>query len=130
VRDVVYRPDGARWGAPPAPGTGDLRELYDITLSRARLSRGAAVELLSGLVQQPELATTEAGIQLVRDRALAARVRLALAMGAATRRHRIHVEARQGVVLLDSTDIVDAAVEVAREVPHVRRVIMRDARAA
>jgi hypothetical protein len=105
-----------------SPGLGIC---YDVTIKRARVTVRAAVKLLSDLVRQPARATSEAGRQRVRDLALASRVELALTMNARTDRYRMAVAASHGVVRLEATDILDEAVEVAREVPGVRRVVMR-----
>ncbi len=70
--------------------------LYDLVLNTEKLSIEAAVEVIVGLLQRPELAPTEASRQLVRDRALASRVRAALAAHPETRKFRINVEADRG----------------------------------
>lgn len=93
--------------------------LYDLVINTEHLPVDAAVELLAGLLRRPELATTEQSRQAVRDRALAARVRAALAAHPETRRYRISVEADRGVVLLEGTAALDRAAEVARAVPGV-----------
>lgn len=127
VRDIVRLHDADRWARVHVPDSIDLRELFDVTINRERLSTMAAVDLLSDLVRRPELAATDAGLQLIRDRALVSKVQLALAMNTTTRWHRIDVRVRGGIVLLESAGLLDAAVDVAREVRGVRRVIMRDA---
>jgi cytidylate kinase len=48
--------------------------LYDLVINTEKLSTGASVGLLAGVVGQPELATTPASAQLVADRSLASRV--------------------------------------------------------
>jgi osmotically-inducible protein OsmY len=58
----------------------------------------------------------------VADRALASRVQVALATNPETRRYRITVEARGGVVTLEGTAALDEAVDVARVVAGVRDV--------
>src|SRR5437870_3083613 len=83
---------------------------------------GAAVGLLAGVVGQPELATTPASAQLIADRALASRVQVALATHPETRKYRITVEAKTGVVTLEGTAAMDEAVDVARGVVGVRDV--------
>jgi hypothetical protein len=97
---------------------------FDVTIDRDGLSPRAAVDRLSAVLRQGKRAT-EADLQRVRDDALAARVYLALTMHRATRNYRIGVEVERGVVHLDSAEILDAAVEVTREVPGVSHVIMR-----
>jgi hypothetical protein len=90
-----------------------------------KLSMGAAVGLLAGVVGQPELATTPASAQLVADRSLASRVQVALATHPETRKYRITVEARSGVVTLEGTAAMDEAMDVARSVEGVRDVKAR-----
>jgi hypothetical protein len=120
--------DSVLWGVPhvlrvaivaPVP-----RDLYDVVISPEKVSSSAAVDLLSALVRRPELATTAAGVQLVRDRALASRVELGLAANATTQRYEIGVEVTGGVVRLRADEVVDEAVEVAREITGVRQVVM------
>jgi osmotically-inducible protein OsmY len=55
----------------------------------------------------------------VRDRALASRVRTALAAHPETRKYRINVEADRGVIQLEGTAALEKASEVARTVPSV-----------
>jgi BON domain len=99
--------------------------LYDVMLNTERLTFDAAVALLIDLVGQPELVTTEAGKQVVTDRELASKVEVALATHAKTRKSRITVEARQGVVTLEGPISVDQAGQVAGRVPGVREVQAR-----
>ncbi len=96
--------------------------LYDLVINTEKLTPGAATELLIGLVRRPELAPTEASRQLVVDRALASRVRTALAMDPETRRHRIEVNVEQGVATLEGSTSLDAAVAVARSIRGVVEV--------
>jgi osmotically-inducible protein OsmY len=102
----------------------DLRDpaLYDLVLNMEKLSIDAAVELVAAAVQRPELQTTPAGQQLVADRSLASQVQVALATNPETRRYRITVEAKSGLVTLEGTAAMDEAVEVARLVQGVREV--------
>jgi cytidylate kinase len=99
--------------------------LYDVMLNTERLTFDAAVALLIDLVGQPELVTTEAGKQVVSDRELASKVEVALATHPKTRKSRITVEARQGVVTLEGPTSVDQAGQVAGGVPGVREVQIR-----
>jgi len=99
--------------------------LYDLVINTEKLSMGAAVGLLAGVVGQPELATTPASAQLVADRSLASRVQVALATHPETRKYRITVEARSGVVTLEGTAAMDEAMDVARSVEGVRDVTAR-----
>jgi osmotically-inducible protein OsmY len=77
------------------------------------------------VVGQPELGTTAASSQLVADRSLASRVQVALATHPETRKYRITVEARSGVVTLEGTAAMDEAMDVARSVEGVRDVKAR-----
>ena len=99
--------------------------LYDLVINTEKLSTEAAVGLLAGVVGQPELATTPASAQLVSDRSLASRVQVALATHPETRKYRITVEARSGVVTLEGTAAMDEAMDVARTVDGVRDVKAR-----
>jgi len=93
--------------------------LYDVAINTEKLSTEAGVDLIIGLLHRPELATTEASRQAVRDRALASRVRTALAAHPETRKYRINVEASQGVIQLEGTAALEKASEVARSVSSV-----------
>jgi cytidylate kinase len=121
VTEIVRRDDTEKSGRMRYLYEVDLRDpaLYDIAINTEKLSVEAAVELLAGLVRRPELVTTEAGRQLVADRALASRIQVALATHPETRKYRITVEARQGVVTLEGTSALEQAVEVARGVQGV-----------
>lgn len=93
--------------------------LYDVAINTEKLSAEAGVELIIGLLHRPELATTEASRQAVRDRALASRVRTALAAHPETRKYRINVESSRGVIQLEGTAALEKASEVARSVSDV-----------
>jgi osmotically-inducible protein OsmY len=99
--------------------------LYDLVISTDKLSVASAVGLIAGVVGQAELATTPTSAQLVADRSLASRVQVALATHPETRRYRITVEARDGVVTLEGTAAMDEATDVARGVDGVRDVKVR-----
>ena len=99
--------------------------LYDLVINTEKLSVAAAVGLIAGVLGQTELATTPAAAQLVADRSLASRVQVALATHPETRRYRITVEARSGVVTLEGTAAMDEATDVARGVDGVRDVKVR-----
>lgn len=109
----------------------DLKDpgLYDVHINTAVLSRAAAVQLLANLARQPDLATTEAGRQLVADRALASQVEVALAGHPDLRRRAINVESRQGNVTLELSSGADPDVArtVAQSVPGVDSVALRTA---
>ena len=109
----------------------DLKDpgLYDVHINTAVLSRAAAVQLLANLARQPEFATTDAGRQLVADRALASQVEVALAGHPDLRRRAINVESRQGSVTLELSSGADPDVarSVAQSVPGVESVALRTA---
>jgi hypothetical protein len=96
--------------------------LYELTVNTEKMKYDAVVAILEALTRRPEMATTEAGKQMVASRALASRVQVALATHPETRRYRITVEAHGGVVTLEGTAALERAVEVARSVPGVREV--------
>src|SRR2546428_11144853 len=82
----------------------------------------AVVAILEALVRRPDMATTEAGRQMVVSRALASSVQVALATHPETRRYRITVEAHGGVVTLEGTAALPRAVEGAGQAPVAREV--------
>jgi len=61
-------------------------------------------------------------MRLVADRSPGSRVQVALATHPETRKYRITVEARAGVVTLEGTAALEEAVDVARTVDGVREV--------
>ncbi|MBI2467536.1 MAG: cytidylate kinase family protein [Candidatus Rokubacteria bacterium] len=93
--------------------------LYDILINTEKLSVEAGVDLVVGLLRRSELAATEASLQAVRDRALASRVRAALAAHPDTRKYRINVEADRGVIQLEGTAALEKGTEVARTIAGV-----------
>jgi hypothetical protein len=93
--------------------------LYDVVINTEKLSTQAGIDVIIGLLHRPELAATETSRQVVRDRALASRVRTALAANAETRKYRTNVEADRGVIQLEGTAALEKATEVARTVPGV-----------
>jgi len=122
--DTVRRCDQQKVGRMRYLFDVDWRDpaLYDLVLNTEKLTVPAAVELILSVLRRSELAATEASRQAVRDRALAARVRCALAAHAETRQYRINVEVDQGVVRLESAAALEAAARVARSVPGVTDV--------
>jgi cytidylate kinase len=124
LADMVRRDDMGKTGRMRYLYEVDVRDpaLYDVVINTEKLTTEAALDLLSGLLRRPEVATTEAGRQILADRALASRVQVALATNPETRRYRISVEAKQGVVTLEGTTALDQAVEVARSVQGVVNV--------
>ena len=96
--------------------------LYDLMVNTEALPYNAIVQMIEALTQRPEMATADAGREIIASRALASRVQVALATHPETRRYRITVEAQGGVVTLEGTTALDRAVDVARTVPGVRDV--------
>jgi cytidylate kinase len=99
--------------------------LYDVVINTETLTYEAGVDMIERALLRPDLATTDAAREVVRSRALASRVQVALAIHPETRRYRITVEAQDGAVTLEGTGALDRAMEVARDVPGVRRVQTR-----
>src|SRR6266404_4173607 len=124
VHDMARRDDMDKSGRMRYLYEVDVKDpaLYDLVINTEKLSIDAAVELIAGVLQRPDLVTTPASQQLVTDRALASRVQVALESNPETRRHRITVEAKAGVVTLEGTAAMDEAVDVARGVVGVSDV--------
>jgi len=122
--DFIRRDDSDRAGRMKYLYEVDIAdpELYDLVLNTEKLSHDAAVQAVEGLARRPEVQTTDGGREVVASRALASRVQVALATHPETRKYRITVEAKEGVVTLEGTSALDQAVEVARTVPGVRLV--------
>ncbi len=96
--------------------------LYDIVINTDKLPMAAAVDLIADVARRPELQTTPAAAQIVADRSLASQVQVALATHPETRKYRITVEAKAGVVTLEGTAAMDEALEVAKTVSGVKDV--------
>jgi cytidylate kinase len=124
VTEMARRDDTEKQGRMRYLYEVDLRDpnLYDIVINTERLTAESAVDLIAQSATRPEFATSEIGRQLVADRALASRVQVALATHPETRKYRISVDARDGVVSLEGTAALDEATEVARAVGGVRDV--------
>ena len=124
VTDMVRRDDTEKAGRMRYLYEVDLRDpsLYDVVINTEKLSVEGAVDLVAGMARRPELATMPPAAQLVADRSLASRVQVALATHPETRKYRITVEARAGVVTLEGTAALEEAVDVARTVDGVREV--------
>ena len=88
--------------------------LYDLVVNTEKLPTAAAVDLIADVVRRPELQTTPAAAQIVADRSLASQVQVALATNPETRKYRITVEAKAGVVTLEGTAAMDEALDVAK----------------
>jgi cytidylate kinase len=100
----------------------DDPSLYDAVVNTEKLRYEAAVDMVERAVRRPEMATADEGRRLLASRVLVSRVQVALATNPETRRYRITVEARDGIVVLEGTAALDRAVDVARTVPGVREV--------
>lgn len=100
----------------------DDPSLYDTVVNTEKLRYEAAVDMIERAVRRPEMATADEGRRLLASRVLVSRVQVALATNPETRRYRITVEARDGIVVLEGTAALDRAVDVARTVPGVREV--------
>jgi cytidylate kinase len=124
VTEMARRDDNEKAGRMRYLYEADLTDLalYELAINTEKLTVAAAVDVISGVARRPEMQTTEAGAQLVADRSLASRVQVALATYPETRKYRITVEARTGIVTLEGTAAMDEALEVARGVPGVRDV--------
>jgi cytidylate kinase len=124
VQDMAKRDDQEKLGRMRYLYEVDLRDpsLYDLVVNTDKLSIDAAVEMVAATLQRPELVTTPEAQQLVTDRALASRIQVALATNPETRKYRITVEAKSGLVTLEGTAAMDEAVDVARAVRGVREV--------
>jgi cytidylate kinase len=122
--EFVRRDDGERAGRMRYLYEVDLDDpsLYDFVVNTEKLRYDAVVEVVERAVRRPETATTEEGRKLLASRVLVSRVQVALATNPDTRRYRITVEARDGIVVLEGTAALDRAVEVARTVPGVKEV--------
>ena len=122
--DFVRRDDSDRSGRMKYLYEVDISDpmLYDVVINTEKLSHDAAAEVIEGLARRPEFQTMDTGRQIVASRALASKVQVALATHPETRKYRIAVEAKDGVVTLEGTAALDSAVEVAPTVPGVRLV--------
>jgi len=124
VVDLVRRDDAEKAGRMRYLYEVEVTDpaMYDLLINTEKLSIAAAVELITGAARHPEVQTTPAGTQLVADRSLASQVQVALATNPETRKYRITVEAKAGIVTLEGTAAMDEALEVARTVSGVRDV--------
>jgi len=96
--------------------------LYDVVLNTEKLTPEAGVEIVLGFLRRPEFIATDDSRQMVRDRALASRVRTALAANPETRKYRMTVRVEGGIVRIEGAAALEQAAEVARTVPGVARV--------
>jgi len=124
VTDMVRRDAAEKSGRMRYLYEVDINDpgLYELVLNTEKLPSDAAVELIAVAAHRPDFATTEAGRQIVADRALASRIQVALASNPETRKYQITVEAQRGVVTLTGTAALDRAAEVAGSVEGVRGI--------
>ena len=124
VTDMVRRDDREKSGRMRYLYEADLNDpsLYDLVINTEKMSIEAGVELIAAAAGRADFATTDAGRQIVADRALASQVQVALATSPDTRKYQITVEAQRGVVTLAGTAAMDEAALVARSVRGVREV--------
>jgi len=122
--DLVRRDDAGRAGRTRYLYDIDIADpgLYDVVLNTGTLTIEAAVDLLIVMLRRPELATTAESRALMANRALTARVEVALATHPQTRKLKIGVEVKDGAVTLAGAAGLPTATAVARDVPGVRDV--------
>jgi cytidylate kinase len=122
--EFVRRDDAERSGRMRYLYEVDLDDpsLYDFVVNTEKLRYEAVVEMIEHAVRRAEMTTMEDGRKLLASRVLVSRVQVALATNPDTRRYRITVEAKDGIVVLEGTAALDRAVDVARTVPGVREV--------
>src|SRR2546429_3498430 len=101
--DLVRRDDVEKSGRMRYLYEVDIADptLYELVVNTEKMKYEAAVAVIEGFVRRPDMATTDAGRQMVVSWALASRVQVALATHPETRRYRITVEAQAGVVTLE-----------------------------
>lgn len=116
ITEMVRRDDTEKSGRMRYLYDEDLSDpaLYDLVINTEKLPSEAFVEIVAGLVTRAELGTSATGRQLVADRALGSQAQVALATHPETRKYRLTVEAKQGVVTLEGTAALDRAAEVVR----------------
>ncbi len=124
VTEMVRRDDTEKAGRMRYLYDVDVADaaLYDLMINTEKLTAAAAIDLISDVTRRPELQTTPAAAQIVADRSLASQVQVALATHPETRKYRITVEAKAGVVTLEGTAAMDEALDVAKSVSGVREV--------
>ena len=104
----------------------DDATLYDVVINTATLTAETAVDMVIRALQRPELATTDLGRALMKDRMLSTRVEVELATNPKTRKVvTVKVEARDGVVTLEGTGDLAHAERVARTIVGVTDVRLR-----
>jgi cytidylate kinase len=103
----------------------DNPTLYDVIINTATLSIETAVDLVATAIAQPELATTDVGRALMKDRMLATRVEVELATNPRTRKTTLKVDAQDGLVTLEGTGDLSHAERVARTIVGVTAVKLR-----
>ena len=127
VADSARRIDGGKAGRMRYLYDVDIRDpkLYDIVLNTSQLDVPVAVDLLAGLLRGPGFVSTDAGRQLVADRALAAHVEVALARHASSWASGVSVRAAAGFVTVEGPVETEEIEPVVRTVAGVRGVTVR-----
>ncbi len=111
---IMRRNFGLQWTEP---------ENYDVVFNTERVSVDECVDEVTRLVKANAFRETEQSRQLLKDLALAARVRAALRVAPLTREAKIAVTAKDGQVTLAGelgTDMLLAVAEVVDSVPGVK----------
>ena len=123
VTEMVRRDDTEKAGRMRYLYDVDVADpaLYDLLINTEKLPAAAAIDVIADVTRRPELQTTPGAAQIVADRSLASQVQVALATNAETRKYRITVEAKAGVVTLEGTAAMDEALDVAKGVAGCAR---------
>jgi cytidylate kinase len=127
VADSARRIDGGKAGRMRYLYDVDIKDpkLYDVVLNTAHMDVPIAVDILAGLLRGPAFAPTEAGRQLVADRALAAHVEVALARHAPSWATGVTVRAAAGFVTVEGPVDAEEIEPVVRGVSGVHGVTVR-----
>jgi len=125
VHDMARRDDMDKSGRMRYLYEVDVKDpaLYDLVINTEKLSIDASVELIAGTLQRPELADHAGRASSSSPIGRWPRAsRSPWPPTPQTRKYRITVEAKTGVVTLEGTAAMDEAVDVARGVVGVRDV--------
>ncbi|HEX2438551.1 MAG TPA: cytidylate kinase-like family protein [Methylomirabilota bacterium] len=125
VADLVRRDDADKAGRLRYLYDRDINDprLYDLMVNTAKGDQEGAIDLIVRAAQRTSSLATPAGRQLIADRALAARVLVALLSDEDTRGyHHDRVEASAGVVTITGGASLEVVEPVARRVDGVREV--------
>jgi len=124
VRNLISRDDVDKRGRARYLFDSELDNptLHDLVLNMERFEHDDAAAILEQALRLAELETSLAGRAKVADRALASRVRAALAAADEARHYRVDVDATTGIVSLTASSGLEGAAKIARQVPGVRGV--------